>query len=582
MTQKPITIEDIDVLFNGDRRGRQMFIIMTNGLTNFNYDNVLIDNMSEAGKLYGEIRTRLASSVEYKEVLDNFFQNMKTSTNTTSKYFPMDLNPYFINISHHFYDRLNLTPPITEPVCKDGEIIKIQDIKDFITSIQAHISTKTYPDELIDGTIEPDTIKALDVYISNKLKTAWKEYKNKDDAKYDPVDIKSKLKYPTDVKSFSLPFIDEVFQKEKIIVLDKKYHKIKETGEITPFGEDNRKCKSYGFNTTDEDCDQVLYQCLVNPSEDKLKQCISKISELMTTHNIDDTNLKNMNPDIVLALLHRFGFKAIKDPEGTKHIISVNSWKKQILPKLNITIVDATHGNVHRYLQKLVDYINSKPEILNGNNFTTNDFYDPITKKDKFGKSVVSGTSKKSALEGLSRFYENNKFYRGNSNSFGNFMGELYDRYDFPRPSFLQMGGSSSYELLKASMDSGNSGIKYLTKIYNALKGSLSNVEIDGVGGVDEQIKPFFKEIEENEAKIIRYFKFLDAVTKSYNLFKYAPTKVKFDGANIIALETELNKKIDIYKEKEDKVARFIQALAKKELHPFSENSVFDNVFDIK
>jgi hypothetical protein len=575
MTQKPITIEDIDVLFNGDKRGRQMFIIMTNGLTNFNYPTALADNITEEGKLYGEIRTSLGSSIEYKEVLDNFFQNMKTSINNTSKYFPMDLNPYFINISHHFYDRLNLTPPITEPVCKDGEIIRIQDIKDFIASIQAYISTKTYSDELIDGSREPETIKALDVYISNRLKKAWKEYKNKDDAKYDPVVIKSNLKYPDDVKKYTAPFTEDEFQEEKIIIFDDKFHKIKKnTGEITPFGEDNRKCKSYGFETKDEDCDQVLYQCLVNPSEDKLKQCISKISDLMTKHNTSDINLRNMNPDIVLALLHRFGFKAIKDAKGTKHIISVDSWKREILPKLNIVIDETSHGIVHTYLQKLVDYINSKPEILNGNNFTTNDFYDPATKKDKFGKNVVLPiTSNKVALEGLSRFYENNKFYRGNSNSFGNFMGELYDRYDFPRPSFLQMGGSSSYELFKASMDSGNSGIKYLTKIYNALKGSLSNVEITEV---DNQIKPFIKEIEKNEANIIKYFKFLDDVIKSYNLFKYAPTKVKFDGADITALENELKQKIAIYQEKEDKVARFIQALAKKELHPFSDDSVFD------
>ena len=127
-----------------------------------------------------------------------------------------------------------------------------------------------------------------------------------------------------------------------------------------------------------------MYECLVNPSTDKLSKCIINIDESIKKYTTTDDNLKNMHPEIVLALLHRFGFKALKNTDGKKYIISAQSWKNKILENLDIDKSNVSNS-VIEYLQKLVDYVNSKPELLNGNKFTTNDFYDPVSKKDKFG-----------------------------------------------------------------------------------------------------------------------------------------------------------------------------------------------------
>ena len=571
MSQKPITIEDIDILFNGDKRGRQMFIIMTNGLRNFDYNNVLSNNniTEDAQKEYRNIRKQLYHDPEYKEVLHSFLNNIYVSANTSMS---MADNLYFKKVIDNFYPDLNLNN--NTPLLKDGKLITIANIHEFILSIDRYLQkldASKFSNTIIDGTGKPDHIPALNEYIADKLKKAWVSYSNKKPT-YNKDDIKKTLDYSKDIATLSAPF--DMLSEEKIIVLEDKFHKINKKGEIEGFNEDKLKCSSYGFNG-DKNCDALLYQCLVHPSADNLSQCITTITDMMNHTNINNDNLKNMNPEIVLALLHRFGFKAIKGADGKKRIMSVAAWVKKIVPNLNIKIIPGNRSNILTYLLNLVNYINSKPEILNGNSFTTNDFYDAKTHKDKFGNSVDTASTKKSALEGLTRFYETHQYYRADQNNFGSFMGDLYDRYQIPRPSYLegQFGGASSYELLKANMDSGNSGVKYLTTIYNALKSSLSNVDISEA---DIEIKNFLASIKKDEDNILKYIKFLDEVTNTYDLFKYAPTKVKFDKNNVTELEKELANKVKIYRDKESKVAKFIEALAKKELHPFSENSVFD------
>ena len=570
MSQKPITIEDIDILFNGDKRGRQMFIIMTNGLRNFDYNNLLQSNniTEDAQKEYYNIRIALRDDAVYKEVLHSFLNNMRILVTP-----PYPSNSYTDELTKNFYPDLNLNS--NTPLLKDGKLITIANIHEFILSIDRYLQkldASKFSNTIIDGTGKPDHIPALNTYIADKLKKAWKSYSNKKPT-YNKDNIKKTLDYSKDIVPLYPPF--DMPSEEKIIVLEDKFHKINKKGEIEQFNEDKLKCSSYGFNG-DQKCDALLYQCLVNPSADNLSQCITTITDMMNNDNIGEDNLKNMNPEIVLALLHRFGFKAITGADGKKQIMSIIAWQTKILPelKLNNKFNDPKSINIILYLQHLVNYINSKPEILNGNSFTTNDFYDAKTHKDKFGNSVDTASTKKSALEGLTRFYETHQYYRADQNNFGSFMGDLYDRYAIPRPGYLreQFGGASSYELLKANMDSGNSGVKYLTTIYNALKSSLSNVDISEA---DIEIKNFLASIKKDEDNILKYIKFLDEVTNTYDLFKYAPTKVKFDKNNVTELEKELANKVKIYQDKESKVAKFIEALAKKELHPFSENSVF-------
>lgn len=568
MPKKLITIEDIDILFNGDKRGRQFFLINTDGLHTFDINN-LADEKSD----YGKVRKALKDSTEYKEVQTILYTNINTfkTTSVTPGSYSSDIIAYNDEYIKKFVDGSSGTPDLQD----NPYFLNVKNVTDFVDSIYNKITSEsdTY-ENIITGSDGKDSISDLDKYVSDKLKQAWREYKITDNNKYKSADIKKSLSL-TDIANISAPFDEDDFIKEKIIILNDKYHKIKKSGDIEPFDEDKHKCKSYGFNTEGDNCDVLLYECLVNPSGDNLSTCIKKISDSMTNYNISNQNLQNMNPEIVLALLHRFGFKAIKDNNGKKKIISVASWKKYILPSLKITITDdGSLTNVDSYLQNLVDYINSKPELLNSNNFTTNDFYDPVTNKDKFGRSVDPSKTNKTALEGLSQFYEARKFYRSNQTNFSDYLRDIYDIYGFKVPKYLQSGGANSrYKLLKAEMDNGNTGVKYLTRIYNSLKSSLTNVDISVV---ETEIDKFLAEIQKNENELLKYIEFVDKVNNIYHLFKYAPSKVQLTGTDINELNDNLNNKIQEYQAKENKVAQFIQALAKKELNPYTENSVFD------
>jgi hypothetical protein len=257
MAQKEITIEDLDILFNGDKRGRQFFIINTDGLRNFDINGLSSDSE------YAVIREALKTSPAYLDVQNSFFTNIKTlknSANTSLEKveFEKKYNENFANTG------------VGKPNLIDAYFLKVSDIVEFVNSVHAHIVSieKSYPDEIIDGTGKPSNIDELDKYIALQLKNAWKKYKMKD-----TTDYVNKLKYGEDVSAF----IED--NDDKIIIINDKYHKLKKSGKIEEItNNDKHNCKSYGFGSED-DCNAILYECLVNPSTDKLSKCIINIGE---------------------------------------------------------------------------------------------------------------------------------------------------------------------------------------------------------------------------------------------------------------------------------------------------------------
>jgi hypothetical protein len=561
---RQLTIEDLDIVFNGDKRGRQYFIINTDGLRNFNVTAL------DATSPYAKIRMELGKDSEYQEVQRNFLTNVKTAVNNGAT----DVNKaaFKKNMFDNFWGQnYDATARIySNPKLADSPILTLQNIRDFISTMYNGLakSDAAIPDDLIiDGSVANETIAALDKYIARELKEAWKTYKIQKST-YDRKAIAASLDPSRDIQAPATPF--NVATLDKIVKSGDKYYRVNAIdGTLNELSDDKKNCESYGLSGPG-DCNEILYKCLVDPTTDNLKKCVSKINDEMLNYGgTDDTNLKNMNPEIVLALLHRFGFKALKDATGAKKIISVYRWSASILPQLNINAGSIT-GQVATYLQKLVDYVNSKPEILNGK-ITSNSFYDSATNKDKFGKPVDTAKTDKIALEGFARFYELRKSYA--VNDVADLMRDLYARYDYTLPNYLQTGGASPYDALKVQLERGDAGAEYLDRVYKSLKSSLKNVDITDA---EAAINGFLATLKATEGDLLDYLEFVDKVNQTYNLFKYAPTKVDLSGANIVDLNTKLAQKIKEYKDKEDKVARFIQALAKKEISPLSENSVFD------
>jgi hypothetical protein len=555
-----LTIEDLDIVFNGDKRGRQYFIINTDGLKTFDIDSL------DPASSYGKIRSELGKDSEYQEVEENFFKNLKSGA--TDVYW----NTYKTN----FGTRGATTPP---PPTKTDGFISVTQLDTFVTASELKANGLTTITGAITAPAKATktSIDALDKIVARELKEAWKTYKIQSSS-YKSEDIKKSIDKRSDIIAPTGPF-DATSYTNKVLKSDDKYTMVKRDGSLHEFEEDKSQCNKYGFNSTD-DCNEILYRCLVNPSADGLKACVTKIDSLMKRPGpgTGPGDLTLMNPELVLALLHRFGFKAIRN-NGVKQIISADAWERNILKHLDLeaTLVDTTGTTpklrstvTKTYLQNLVDYVNANPQILNP--VDSNAFYDSKTKTDKFGKPVDIAKTNKIALQGLSRFYDARKNYAIHDTA--GLMRDLYSRYDYNIPSFLQLGGFTPYETLKQQLDSGQAGATYLENVYKALSSSLSNVDI--TGNVAANANAAIGTLKAEEAKLLEYMKFADKVHHIYDMFKYSPTKVSLTGANIKTLETDLATKVSTYKKQEDQVAKFIQGLAKKEINPYTENSVFD------
>jgi hypothetical protein len=551
-----LKIEDADIIFNGDKRGRQYLLINTDGLTNF--DVATLDVNSP----YAPIRALLSADVEYNTFNDDL--NVTFSTYL--------FNTNAANVGANAAERY--TTSITTLL---GSLDAANQAKltTFITSITTQLSAKfgpglVPPGDLAASTVTETSFKALDAHVSTTLKDAWKNYK------IATTTTKDMGLDNTGILNVAAPFAG-LAKDRKIVKIGDRYYKVEKSGALTELALDNKTCTNYGLNNgvNGNNCENVLYECLVDGSKDKLKSCISTLGNTMTNANVDDKELQNMHPEIVLSLLHRFGFKAVKDNAGRKKIVSVDYWLAKIVPRLDI---DASAGgisaDVKLYLQKLVDYVNFNEEILNTKTMNQNDLYDPATKKDRFGHSVDPTTTKKVAIEGLTKFYSSRRAAQLQPSNTYNFIRELYDRYELEVPVYFQMGGNATVAMLKENLNNGASGHKYLQTVWKSLLNSVSNVELDArsITSVNGE----FLKLEQAQNEIVRYLEFVSKVSDVYNLFKYAPTKVKINGKDIAELQTNLDLLVNEYREKEDRVAKLIEMLAKQEVDPDEINDAFD------
>ncbi len=555
-----LKIEDADIIFNGDKRGRQYLLINTDGLSNFDVAVTALNVNSP----YASIRTLLAGDSEYKQFENDLITALRTLEFNTSAHASSDPNERYTKSIEDLETSLDTINQNNLGLFLTSSINKLNGL------VATFPATNGPTGDLPVSTETKTSFAVLDSHVSATLKDAWKNYKIATSSTKD-MGLDS-----TGVANVSGPFAGTV-KDSKVVKLGDRYYKIEKNGNLTELTLNNKTCTNYGLNNgvNGNNCENVLYECLVDGSKDKLKSCISTLGNTMTNANVDDNELKNMHPEIVLALLHRFGFKAVKDTNGRKKIVSVAYWKTKIVPKLGIDASAAgIAGDLETYLQKLVDYVNFNEEILNTKTMGQNDLYDPITKQDRFGKSVDPTTTKKVAIEGLTRFYSSRRAAALQPSNTYNLIKELYDRYDLQVPTYLQMGGAVAVDMLKSSLNNGTSGHKYLKSVWDALLNSISNIELDPVSIA--QVDAEFLKLEQAQAEIVKYFEFMSKVIDVYELFKYAPTKVKITGKDVAELQTNFNGLVTIYKEKEDKVAKLIEMLAKKEVDPDEINTAFD------
>jgi hypothetical protein len=459
----------IDKLFLNDKRGRQYFLINTNGFKNFDM------NQLNENSLYSIIRKELENNDEYKEFKNTFLNNINVIFNKSNK-----------NYSDEVIGHKNDIEDAIQNISKlNNFLFTIDDINKFI---ETNLNDSYLDKELITTQNNTESFKYVDKYIYDRIKNSWKQYTE---------------------QQYNSKNLDDIV-----------------TNDLNP---ECQKCNDimYEFLLTSDNTDN-------NESNNNLLSCINTINNILNNDNLQQNDFSLINIDLVLTLLHRFGFKTTTINDQ-KIIISVNDWINMILPtlKLDKTLITV---NLQNYLQKLVDYINSQPHILNY------------------------------SLDNI-----NNGLYFKKINSITNFsdiLRNLIVRFSLKTNNALISGGYL-YD------DFNNSNINLLNE-YNKIKSELKNVKINDVD--DKIIIKNIQKMNNKKEKILNYLKFINESNLLFNLFKYAPSKSSPKYEDINKLNLDIASKIDKYHNEENKIYELLQSLIHKEQNPNDNDDVFTEV----
>lgn len=314
-----LLIDDSDILFFGDKRGRQFFIINTDNLSNFNF--------SDKNKSYNDITEKLISNNDSEYItfrkcfLENicyYFYNSKSNNilyiksinsllNTLNKNSCVNLN-LFIKTAHETAVNENIKPKLS--YCPESDSFRPSSNVNF---------------------------NNINNILSLRIKRAWSDFKNNNTTKL----INQENKKLDNLKTNS------------IIKLNDKYLKLDENGNLNEIELDFNNCNILGLNGNNNECNNVILDCLYNEKSivnvEKCKKAI--LDNLNKSPNLLD--VEDLHPGIVLALLYQFDFKAVI--ESDIHVIKFNTPHD----------LSSSDNKLKEYFEILINFINSNPEILN-------------------------------------------------------------------------------------------------------------------------------------------------------------------------------------------------------------------------
>jgi len=445
--------------------------------------------------------------------------------------------------------------------------------------------------DLNPSTASNPSFKIVDDFLRNELKSAWKDYKIPSTFTPSPRPDLSENEYGlinkfgSDSKKFIFKIDDIFYQYDD--------GAISEMPLPSPIN-----CGSFGFvDVSANDCANV-FAFLATGDENDLQKFIGFVN--------DQTNfdITNVHPYLALMVLHSFGFKAVRSgsrdgssSEKLKTIINFNEWNYKLNKDSPIVLnkkSDGTDGtdlpdghDIYKfilYMKDLINFINSNiyilnPELLNKEDI--NKYYDPITKRNRFNQ-VVTDKTDKIPVEGLTQFFEYKKFNKYLTTS-RDLIRELFYSYGYEPPQYLQSGGSRLNELkggsrlneLKDNFASGKLGHAQLEHIYTTLKNSLTNVTLDNT--VDSKITEELNKLKTAQENLVKYAEFFDRVQSVYDLLKLTgETNIKFSSDDIDEIKKQFEEKIETHRNTEKLIAKFIDAIYKKDLDPTGYSKFFE------
>lgn len=509
---KNLELSDFDPLFDGDKRGRQVILIETGNLT---HEPLAFSK----GLIYGKIHKNIVDDKEYicvrnKIIINskNDFSEIKATLNDTGK------NTFDIIVE--YYKKQN---KLDLPDCGRGK-----------------------------------SIKKFDELLKNLLKEAWTQYKTSS-----PIQSIASTYDNNDKIIFRNG--DNFFVKNNDGYVSEL--KLSETLDCRDFGLEKKMDEfvPLDLKPIGPDC-SIFYKLIKKQNINEFKTTINNY------YNIDTTLINQMHPYLALAILNAFKFPVIiNKANNLKQIQDFNQWEITEFAK-SISVTDETK----KYLEFIVNYINRNKYILNPELLNREDirgYYDVKTKTNRFGQKVDPNSTTKKPIEGLTRYYEHNKTPHLRTTK--DLMIDLYEINNLPLPSYLNynQSGGSPFGQLKDSLLSGKSGYSYLKHVYENLRGSLENVSVDEI---DADIKKKLIKLEGTQEALLKYLEFFEKVSTVHELYKLTDADLKFTSTDIESLKAELEKKIKAFRENEELIVRFVEAIEKKEANPDDISSIFE------
>ena len=392
----------------------------------------------------------------------------------------------------------------------------------------------------------------VDSWLSQKLKNIWIEFKS---GQQNKIQVGSGFNIQHNHRHYSR------FGKESY-----------EQNGGTPILNIKNKIDCSDIGLKHDNCAATIFQCLISSPDTFMNNCLTNLSNI-TSDMYDDASINLANPEIILILFNKLEFKVNKDEFGNLKITDVDDWYKNIIPTLYPDIVkfnQIPENNIKSYLKKLVNFINSTDtEYL-----IDNDDHKP-KKINDINIENIQEDDTKIPVEGLIKFYE---FKRANKflppTNVKDFMTNLFLYHNIQLPEYLQNGGSNQLEDFRKSYDKGNTGYKYLKKIYDILIKSLKNVTIDKQDS--SEIDNLFKEFALLQEKLLQFFIFILKLKEINDMLIQYPNKYTLKKEDIDKLQKKLDFVIADFKQKEGGIQEIIESIAKKELNPNDKTSIFD------
>jgi hypothetical protein len=519
---------EINDIFNNDGRVYQLLLILTDGF--YNFENIFTLYINSP---YTDIKRLFITDT-----------TISISIKSIDEKPNLELNKFWEQFLAYYNNNIISNP---------SRYINYKSIKSIIEEIIEYIKSKNINISELSSDLTLDPTKKsfdfVDAYIKKKLKNAWMEYM------LNMSQFKSEL---GKIKSIDLKFDDLTDAikalKTKYFVLGNDEHYLFDASGNIQTKTNQSSCPNFGLDGSG-DCDIILQECLINGDNTKLTQCVDKLNEKLRTMSFDENKIltfdsyDNINPELALALLHRFGFKAYKNPKNNnrKNIFSVSYWEKNIKPKLFPELI--LSDNIKKYFIKLITYVNLNEEILNNSKL----IYKYDSKKDKNYYGIEVDIPSKN----ISKFYEDRKNTIKNI-AVLDYIIELYIRYGIEPPvelTVLQSGGAEP-----------NNNCEELLNLYKILKKNLTKINFDEEFEKSMNNLCIDAAITDMEAK--QYRDFFEKVNLYYKLFDLINSSVSFSSKNIKDMSFELEEKINKLKKIQETISNILTEIAKKEIIP--------------